>query len=77
MKIDPESFEEWAAHPITEAMFKVYDAGIKQAGEAWIKASLVGGVSDPIELAKVRARIAVFEELKGMSAEKMEEILNG
>jgi len=63
--------------PMTEALFKACEVGIQQAKEAWLHASLDGGVSDAVSLAKVRERIAVFQEIRNMTAEKLSEAVNG
>ena len=76
IRIDPDTFEEWTAHPITEALYAVCSAGIKQAEEAWISASLKGGVSDPLFLREIRARITVFDEIRNLSARAIEDNLN-
>lgn len=77
MKIDPETFEEWTAHPITEALFAVCNVGIQQARDGWTTMSVDGGNCDPVMLARVRERIAVLREIREMSAEKIEEVING
>lgn len=79
MKYDPDISEEWEAHPMTEALVRTCDVLTERARQAWIGASLDGGVSDAVELAKVRERIAVYRELRNMikSPQVMIEVLNG
>lgn len=76
MKIDPDDFEEWLANPITEALLRVCEIGEDGAREAWVEASFIGGSCDPAFLAEVRSRAAVFREIKELTAEKIEEIVN-
>jgi hypothetical protein len=75
VRIDPETYEEWQAHPITEALYRVCAVGIEQAGAAWMAATLEGGSCDPGMLREIRARIAVLREIRAMTAHEIEERL--
>ena len=75
MRIDPETYEEWQAHPITEALYRVCDAGIEQAKDAWMAATIEGGSCDPGMLREIRARIAVLREIRALTAQDIEERL--
>jgi len=79
VKYDPDISEEWEAHPMTEALVRTCDVLIERARDAWIGASLDGGVSDPMKLAQVRERIAVYREIRNMlkAPQVMIEVLNG
>ena len=77
MKIDPETFDEWLAHPITDALMGACGVGIEQATDAWMRTSIDGGNCDPLMLAQVRARIAALREIRQMTVETLEEIING
>lgn len=77
MRIDRDTFEEWTAHPITEALFRVCDAGVQKAVDDWTRMSIEGGSCDPIMLARVRERIAVLREIRDITAETIEEVTNG
>ena len=74
MKVDQDSFEEWLAHPLTEALFRICDAGIAQSQEQWTELSWRGGTSDALKLAQLRARAAAFEEVKKLSKDDFEEL---
>ena len=73
MRIDPDTFDEWQAHPITEALYRVCEAGIKEATEAWMQSTLAGGNCDPMLLKEMRTRIAVLREIQGLSVTDFEE----
>lgn len=75
MRIDPETFDEWQAHPITEALYRVCSSGIEEAKSAWMAATLEGGNCDPGMLREIRARIAVLREIRALTAKDIEERL--
>ena len=74
MKIDPEQFEEWTAHPYTEALFRACDVLADVAKDAWVKRSWGSGSVDLIELATLRARAAALLEIRNITAEKLEDL---
>ncbi len=74
MRIDPESFEEWTAHPITEALWKAMERLEAKAKDAWVARSWEAGSTDPIELARLRARAAVLAEMRNITAEQLEDL---
>jgi hypothetical protein len=76
MIIDPDSFDEWQAHPITELLYRLCDAEIKNAQERWMAASLEGGRCDPLVLKEITARIATLREIKALTAMDFEERLS-
>ena len=73
MKIDRDTFEEWLAHPITEALMKCCNVWADDAKQGWVNASWDGGQVDPLILAKLRERASVFRELSNITAEQIEE----
>lgn len=75
MKIDRENFEEWLAHPITEALLKCCDVWIDEAKEAWVKASWDGGEANPTQLARMQERARTLAQVKDVRAETIEETL--
>lgn len=75
MKIEPDAWDEWQAHPLTEALMKVCRGEVARAREAWATASFDAGKCDPLMLAEVRARAAAFKELSELSRETMQEAL--
>lgn len=74
MRIDPEQFDEWTAHPYTEALFQACDALAEQAKDAWINRSWGSGSVDELELAKLRARAAVLAEIRNITAQQLEDL---
>ncbi len=74
MKIDRDSFEEWQAHPITEAVMRVCDVWAKESKAHWLRVSWDGEQPDPVTLAKLKERAAVLEEIAALTAEKIEEV---
>jgi hypothetical protein len=74
--IDPDDFEEWAAHPITGALLRACAVGQQQARDAWMAATLEAGKCDPLVLAEIRARISVLQEIRNVNVEMLE-TMNG
>lgn len=75
MRIDQDSWEEWQAHPITEALMKVCRTAVARSREEWTAMTFDRGSCDPIELAKLRARAVAFKEISEMTREQVEEYL--
>lgn len=75
MKIDRDAFEEWQAHPITELLFKCCVEWAEQAKAHWVTASWDKGQSDPLFLAQMKERAIVFEQIRTLKAEQIEETL--
>ncbi len=76
MKIDPETFDEWLAHPMTEALFRAMANLEEQAKQSWVSTSWDAGNSDPLTLTKLRARASTLSQLRHMTAEELEQILS-
>lgn len=76
MKIDPETFDEWLAHPMTEALFRAMANLEEQAKQSWVSTSWGSGSSDPETLAKLRSRASTLNELRHMTAEQLENLLS-
>lgn len=74
MRIDPEQFEEWTAHPYTEALFQACDALAEQAKAAWVNRSWGSGSVDELELAKLRARAIALVEIRTITAKQLEDL---
>lgn len=72
--VDREGFEEWLAHPITEALFAALKLEETRLKEQWVELSLEGGSCDPITLAKFRERRSAYRDIREMTAEKLEEL---
>jgi len=76
MKIDRENFEEWLAHPITEALLRCCDVWAEEAQASWVAASWHGGETSPVVLARMRERAVVLAEIRTIKAEQIEETLS-
>ncbi len=76
MRIARDDFDEWKAHPITEGLMRALVKESARIRETWCEVSLVGGRYDPAELAEFRTRLRVYQELIGLQADWIEEILN-
>lgn len=74
-RIDRDAFEEWTAHPITEAMLRAFESEAARLREQWTAMSFDAGACDPLLLLRFRARAELFRELR--QAEIIEGILNG
>lgn len=75
MRIDRDTFDEWLAHPMTEAVFACFGVWGDEAKAAWVARSWEAGECDPLVLARLRERAKVFSELKALTAESIEESL--
>lgn len=74
MKIDQDTWEEWTAHPLTEALFKAFGSWASEAKQNWCEASWGGEQADPILLARMRERARAFEQLQDLSKDTLEEM---
>lgn len=77
MRIDQDAFEEWKAHPITEAFMKSLRVWSAEERQKWLSASWDGGACDPVLLARHKERSTLLEQLAAVGAEQIEEALNG
>ena len=76
IRVNQDDFEEWQAHPISEALRFALQKEAARIKEQWCDVSLIGGRNDPLELAEYRTRLRVYQEIASMTAAKLEEILN-
>ena len=72
MKIDQDAFEEWMAHPITEALLKACEEWAEAEKSLWLAGSWDGGETNPVTLARMRARADAFTEITGLTRERLE-----
>lgn len=75
MKIDRDTWEEWQAHPLTEALIETCKTVAVRSREEWTAMSFDRGTCEPIELAKLRARAGAFEEIANLTPEQIEEVI--
>jgi hypothetical protein len=75
VRIDADDWEEWLAHPLTEAVMRVCKVAAGRSREEWTAMSFDRGSCDPLELVKMRARAAAFEEITNLTPQKIEEVL--
>lgn len=75
MKLDQDDFDEWQAHPITEALMVVCRVWAEEAKTHWLRVSWDGEQPDPITLAKLKERAAVLEEIRALTPDKIEEVI--
>lgn len=73
MKIEADDWGAWTANPITEAVFRLFEAEAAKAKAAWLDASWNSGNINPALLASLKARAEAFEQLRGMSKDQVEE----
>lgn len=76
MKIDRDTFEEWLAHPLTEALMKCCLVWAEEAKTNWIVASWDGGEPNPVLLARMKERVRVLDDIRTINAEQIEETLS-
>ncbi len=77
MPIDVEAFDEWKAHPITEALLKHCRARAEEQRTRWQTVSWDGGEADPLTLARLRERAIVYQELAEIARDELEEQRHG
>lgn len=73
MKIDRESFEEWMANPLTEALMKACARWEQEAKTLWVNASWGAGQTDAVVLARLREQARTLERIRNISPEEIEE----
>lgn len=73
MKIEPDDWDDWTAHPLTEALMRACGVWAEEAKQNWLAASWEAGTADPVMLARMRERAKVFTELREISRETLEE----
>lgn len=74
--IDKEDFEQWRAHPITEAVNRALVKLAERNKAKWISVSWDGGQTDPVILADLRARAEIAQDLSELTIEEFNEALN-
>lgn len=73
MRIDPDDWDDWCGHPITEAFMKFCRVRAEEQKARWLEISWDGGQVDPVALARLQERALVLEEMTGLDREDVEE----
>lgn len=71
--IDKESFDEWMAHPVTEAVLARVGQLAEMNKQKWIDRSWGQGVCDPMELIDLKARAEAAKDLSELKYEDLDE----
>lgn len=74
--VERDAFEEWKAHPITEALMRGLVLAEREIEKTWINLTLEGGECDPVTLAKLRERRFVYREIRELDHLRIEELNN-
>lgn len=72
-KIEPDDWDDWISHPLTEALLRACSGWAEEAKQQWLLASWEGENADPVLLARMRERARVFIELREITKETLEE----
>lgn len=76
MRIDPDAWDDWAAHPLTEAFMTFCRVQAAQQQARWLRISWDGGEANPLMLARLQERSTTLEEVAALSREDIEEGLS-
>ena len=74
--IEAEDFEQWRAHPVTEAVNRALVMLAERNKLKWLELSWGGGQSDPFTLADLRARAEGALDLSELTVEELNEVLD-
>ena len=74
--IDKEDFEQWRAHPVTEAMTRALVALAERNKVKWMEVSWGGGETSPLVLADLKARAEMAQDLSELTVEELNEALD-
>ena len=74
--IDPEDFEQWRAHPVTEAMNRALVKLAERNKTKWIEVSWDGGQIDPAIRADLKARAETAQDLSELTVDELNEVLD-
>jgi hypothetical protein len=76
MRLTQETYEEWLANPVTEAVFRVLAKLESEEKEEWLALSWDRENPDPLKLAYHKGRANAFRELLVADAIDIEVQLN-
>lgn len=76
MTIEKDDFEQWRAHPVTEAVTQALVLLAERNRQRWIEVSWIGGDTSPTILADLKARAEVAQDLSELTLEELEDVLN-
>lgn len=69
--IDPEEYEGWCSHPVTQAVFAVLKQKAEDRKELWMLKSWVGGECDERALAMLKGQAEAFAFLPDATCEQV------
>ena len=67
--IDKQEFEIWRDNPITQAVHDLLRVKSEECKLKWVSASWDAGFCDPIELAQLRAKREMIDDMLNLSYE--------
>lgn len=76
MTIEKDDFDQWQAHPVTEAVNRALVKLAEMNRQKWIDVSWGGGVADPVTLAELKARSEMCADLSELTFEQLSEALD-
>lgn len=76
MTIDPDDWEQWRAHPVTELVNKALQKLAEQNKRKWMEISWDGGEADPLKLIELRSRAQAAQDLSELTLDELNEVLD-
>ena len=76
MTIEAEDFEQWRAHPVTEAVTRALVMLAERNRARWIELSWGSGQADQLILTDLRARAEVALDLSELTVEELNGVLD-
>ena len=76
MTINKEDFEQWRAHPVTEAVSLALQKLAERNRQVWIDTSWGGGEANPLTLSDLKARAEMAQDLSELTFEELSEVLD-
>ena len=71
-RIDPDAWEDWLGHPITERVLAWCREQAAEQGVRWQGVSWDGGQIDPAIHARLKGRAEAFEDMATVTREQIE-----
>lgn len=76
MTIEAEDFEQWRAHPVTEAVTRALVKLAERNKEQWMEISWGGGTADQSTLIELKARAEMCQDLSELTVDELNEALD-